>query len=108
MRMFVFPSVAARHEKEAEKKAMDDVEWESVASKAKPADWDFMKQSGEVLNSVPDTWKKYPETDEGLMNIIIMEFGELSKATTKEQKSHELVHLASACLHLWRHYHAIK
>lgn len=103
-RKIVFPPSHVSHKEEP----IEDMEWENVASKAKPADWEFMKQSGEVLKELPATWKQYPATEEGMMDIIVMEFGELSKATTKEQKAHELVHLASACLHLWRHYHAIK
>ena len=74
---------------------------------AKPVDWEFMRQSSEVLKDIPDTWKRYPETEAGLKNIIEMEFGEFmtteTKGMSKEDRSRELVHLASACLHLWRY-----
>ena len=65
-------------------------------------DWSFMEQSENVLSNVPDTWKQYPETIKGKHDIIAMEYNEFSKAISKEEKMHELVHLASACLYLWR------
>ena len=65
-------------------------------------DLPFMKESEEVLSNIPDTWKKYPNTMKGRCDIIDMEYGELKNAITPEEKQHELVHLASACLHLYR------
>ena len=76
---------------EAEKK-----EWK------KPKDWAYMKQSGEVLRDMPDTWKAYKQDEKGRMDIIKMEYQELLNAKTDEEISHELVHLGSATLHLWR------
>ena len=70
-----------------------------------PEDWPFMEQSGEVLKNLPATWKTYPDDEKGRMGIITMEFNELQKAATPDAKMHELIHLASACLHLWRLYH---
>ena len=82
---------------DAEKK-----EW----TKDKPKDWAFMEQSGKVLKSLPATWMQYPDTPEGMTKIIEMEYGEVMAAWKDqlgtEAVSHELVHLASACLHLWR------
>lgn len=71
-------------------------------SAAKPADWAFMEQSGNVLDAIPETWKRYPSTKEGMMGVIEMEMEELKKAANDADRSHELVHLASACLRLWR------
>ena len=65
-------------------------------------DWPFMQESEEVLTNIPDTWKAYPNTMQGKCDIIDMEYCELQKAMTIEEKRHELVHLASACLYLWR------
>lgn len=68
----------------------------------KPADWAFMEQSGKVLSDLPETWRAYAKTFEGRMGIIDMEYRELKEARGKEDVSRELVHLGSACLHLWR------
>lgn len=73
-----------------------------VESKEKPADWAFMAESEKVLNNIPDTWKAYSKTVAGKTGIIEMEFNEFKEAQTKEEKQHELIHLASACLNLWR------
>ena len=82
---------------DAEKK-----EW----TREKPKDWAFMEQSGEVLRHFPATWNQYPNTEAGMMKIIEMEYGEVMTACKDdlgtEAVSHELVHLASACLHMWR------
>lgn len=75
-------------------------------TKDKPKDWAFMQKSGEVLKNLPATWMQYPNTPEGMTKIIEMEYGEVMAAWKDklgtEAVSHELVHLASACLHLWR------
>lgn len=88
---------AAKMHFDAEKK-----EW----TKDKPKDWAFMEQSGKVLKNLPATWSQYPNTIEGAKKIIEMEYGEVMAACNDrlgtEAVSHELVHLASACLHLWR------
>lgn len=68
----------------------------------RPKDWEFMRQSGEVLRNIPDTWKPYPNDVAGNLDIITMEYEELMKTETKEERMHELVHVASACLRLWR------
>ena len=68
----------------------------------KPADYAFMEDSEKVLADIPNTWKQYPQTIPGMAAIIDMEYKEFKEATTAEAMSHELVHLASACLHLWR------
>ena len=70
--------------------------------KEMPKDWAFMEKSGKVLADIPETWKQYPDNESGMMSVIEMEYGELRNATTDKQKCHELVHLASACLRLWR------
>ena len=72
----------------------------------KPDDWPFMEQSEKILADTPDTWKAYPPTEAGMLDIIKMEFGEMTRAGTHEARMTELVHLASACLQLWRHYNA--
>ena len=74
----------------------------------KPRDWKFMEESALTLNSLPETWTAYSSDEGGRMGIIQMEYGELMKAQTKEEKMHELVHVASACLHLWRLYAGIE
>ena len=84
----------------------DDDKDESLKSKALPSDWEFMKESGEVLENIPDTWKQYPLNTSGKAAIIDMEYKEMVAATAKEAKMHELVHLASACLNLWRELNA--
>lgn len=68
----------------------------------KPKDWAFMKQSGNVLKNYPATWMSYPNTIEGAKSIIDMEYNEYKNAVSYQDISHELVHLASACLLLWR------
>lgn len=73
----------------------------------KPKDWEFMLQSGEVLRNLPETWTAYPDTEGGRKAIVEMEFKEFMDAGTPEAREHELVHLASACLHLWRYYEHI-
>ena len=75
---------------------------QDVETAEKPKDWPFMEQSGKVLNKMPFTWRQYPKDEDGAMSIIEMEYNELSKAETDEAKMHELVHLASACLYMWR------
>lgn len=70
----------------------------------KPRDWEFMQQSAKTLANLPETWTAYASDEGGRMGIIQMEYGELMNAQTKEEKMHELVHVASACLHLWRLY----
>ena len=67
--------------------------------KDKPKDYGFMEESEKVLKDTPKTWKAYPKNVDGAMSIIEMEHKELLNAT---DKSHELVHLASACLYAWR------
>ena len=74
----------------------------------KPRDWKFMEQSALTLNQLPETWTAYSSDEGGRMGIIDMEYGELKSAKTKEEKMHELVHVASACLHLWRLYAGIE
>ena len=69
----------------------------------KPKDWKFMEQSGEVLADIPATWMAYKNDVEGMRGIISMEYHEFKKAENEKEMSHELVHLASACLYLWRH-----
>lgn len=75
-------------------------------SLVKPKDWAFMEQSDETLKNLPATWIQYPNTAEGMVKIIEMEYGEVMAAWKEKMGdkavSHELVHLASACLHLWR------
>lgn len=68
----------------------------------KPKDWAFMKQSDEVLREHPATWMAYPNTEAGAKSIIDMEYCEYKGARTLEEYNRELVHLASACLLLWR------
>ena len=68
----------------------------------KPKDWAFMEQSGRVLRVLPTTWQQYPKDAGGAMDIIKMEYKELLNAETDKAKMHELVHLGSACLYLWR------
>lgn len=70
--------------------------------KEMPKDWAYMEQSGKVLRDIPETWKQYPDSEAGMMSVIEMEYNELRQATTDKAKSHELVHLGSACLRLWR------
>lgn len=70
----------------------------------KPRDWKFMEESAKTLNNIPETWTAYSDNEGGRMSIIGMEYNELKQAKTKEEKMHELVHVASACLHLWRLY----
>lgn len=74
----------------------------SFSGSKKPKDWEFMKKSGEILENPPDTWKPYAHNLEGNIDIISMEFSELMKAETREDRMHELIHLATACLRMWR------
>jgi len=70
----------------------------------KPQDWEFMAQSAKTLANLPETWTAYSSDEGGRMGILQMEYTEFLNANTKEEKMHELVHVASACLHLWRLY----
>ena len=81
-------------------------DWAIVQNK--PRDWKFMEESALTLSNLPETWTAYSTDEGGRMGIIDMEYGELKKAQTKEEKMHELVHVASACLHLWRLYAGIE
>ena len=76
------------------------------AQEAKPADWPFMEQSAKMLADFPETWRQYPDTTNGAMAIITMEYEELMRQKDAADKMRESVHLASACLHLWRMLHA--
>ena len=71
-------------------------------SMEKPKDYAFMEQSDKVLKNLPMTWRTYPKNIDGAKGIIDMEYNEMKKAKTDEEISKELVHLASACLYLWR------
>ena len=84
--------------------ALEEAEIVSTPSSKPPKDWAFMKESGKVLDNIPDTWKAYPDNEQGRLSIINMEYNEFMKAATREDRMHELVHLASSCLHLWRMY----
>ena len=90
--MYVFSNGYQPSEAKAEKPS----EWK------KPKDWAYMEQSGEVLRDLPETWDAYEDDEKGRMAIIKMEYEELMKAKTPKEISHELVHLGSATLHLWR------
>lgn len=68
----------------------------------KPKDWAFMAKSEQVLNNIPETWKQYPNSVQGKTEIIDMEYNEFKQAQTIKERQHELIHLASACLNLWR------
>jgi hypothetical protein len=83
----------------------DKFDWAMVQQK--PKDWKFMKESADVLRNIPVTWTAYPSDEGGRLDIIQMEFTELMQAKTSEARKKELVHLASACLHLWRYYEHI-
>ena len=65
-------------------------------------DLPFMVKSNNVLTDMPETWKQYPMTKDGVASIINMEYKELVKTATDEEKKCECVHLASACLLMWR------
>lgn len=91
--MYIFPN---GYKPSAAKPEKSFSEWK------KPKDWAYMEQSGKVLRNMPDTWKAYDQDEKGRIDIIKMEFEELLKAKTEEEVSHELVHLGSATLHLWR------
>ena len=80
----------------------DKFDWALVQEK--PKDWRFMEESRQVLSNLPETWTAYSQDEGGRLGIIQMEYKELMDAHVKEARSKELVHLASACLHLWRLY----
>lgn len=96
MQMIFFPS-------------KDDVD---LMAQPKPNDWAFMEQSGEVLKDIPETWSRYPKTENGMKSIIEMEFEEFMQTEAKglsvKDRSRELVHLASACLYLWRYLNNVE
>ena len=84
-------------------KPVDNLRTAVKAADEKPKDWAYMEQSGEVLANHPDTWQTYPNTIQGRMQIIDMEYCELQDAKAKGRDvSKELVHLGSATLYLWR------
>lgn len=110
--ILVFPNHYGAHEvaesaaheaaKEAARIGMNALAEHVGLKPQKPKDWAYMEQSGEVLRDLPETWKAYAQDEEGRMDIVKMEYQELLKAKTPEEMSHELVHLGSAALHLWR------
>ena len=81
-----------------------------AAPAAKPKDWAYMEMSGQVLRNPPETWKVYPDNEEGKRAIIDMEYHELQNAIAinapKEDIMRELVHLGSATLAMWRELNA--
>jgi len=98
--MYIFNHAHGYEEnREAE---MQSVSVPAYQKREKPKDWAYMEQSGKVLRDMPNTWKAYAQDEAGRMAIIKMEYAELLKAQTPEEMSHELVHLGSATLHLWR------
>lgn len=90
-----------KHTEEKKEEHFYDTQKEMITFE-KPKDWAFMKQSGNVLKNYPATWMSYPNTVEGVRGIINMEYNEYRNAESYQDISHELVHLASACLLLWR------
>ena len=93
----------------AKKEVVEDtavVVWEKKDSAVKSKDWAYMEMSGQVLRNPPDTWKVYPDNEEGKKAIIDMEYHELQNAIAinapKEDVMRELVHLGSATLAMWR------
>ena len=74
-----------------------------IHEEEKPKDWAFMEKSSKVLSCLPTTWKQYSQNELGRMKIIEMEFNELKNAPDLCSQSQKLIHLASACLHLWRY-----
>lgn len=115
--IYVFPNHYGTHEvaesaaheaaKEAARIGMNALAEHVGLKKAEPAfqkpkDWAYMEQSGKVLRDMPKTWRAYDQDEKGRMDIVKMEYEELLKAKTPEEMSHELVHLGSATLHLWR------
>lgn len=90
-----------KHIEEKKEEHFYDTQKEMITFE-KPKDWAFMKQSGNVLKNYPATWMSYPNTIEGARGIIDMEYNEYKNAVSYQDISHELVHLASACLLLWR------
>lgn len=90
-----------KHTEEKKEEHFYDTQKEMITFE-KPKDWAFMKQSGNVLKNYPATWMSYPNTVEGVRGIIEMEYNEYRNAESYQDISHELVHLASACLLLWR------
>ena len=102
MRIVKLPLIETHKSSEKEKtKQHYDAEKKAYTSE-KPKDWAFMEQSDKVLKNLPATWMQYPNTLQGMKQIISMEYEEFCHAEGSESMSHELVHLASACLHLWR------
>ena len=102
MRMYRLYKVEPYKKEPETKLESGEVDYKKAESKALPEDWPFMEACGKVLENIPETWKQYPSTASGKMSIIDMEYGELKKATTKEEKMQELEHVASAALYLWR------
>ena len=90
-----------KHIEEKKEEHFYDTQKEMITFE-KPKDWAFMKQSRNVLKNYPATWMSYPNTIEGVRGIIDMEYNEYKNASSYQDISHELVHLASACLLLWR------
>lgn len=76
----------------------------------RPNDWSYMEESEKVLNNPPQTWRAYPDSKEGRLGIINMEYQELQNAIvagkSNEEIMKELVHLGTATLHYWRLLHA--
>lgn len=63
---------------------------------------DFIKKVLEILSSKPKEWEKYSSSEKGINTIITMEYNELMNSNSLEDKKHSLIHLASACVSLWR------
>ena len=106
------PKQSHQEEKKEVSKEETVVVWEKKDSAAKPADWAYMEMSGKVLKDPPETWKVYPDNEEGARAIVDMEYHELKNAIAinapKEDVMRELVHLGSATLAMWRKLNAAK
>lgn len=62
-------------------------------------DKEFMIECAKIDENRPETWDKYKDNP---MSIVSMEYAELLKTTTNEEKIEEIYHLSASLLNLWR------
>ena len=104
--LLIYPPKHSHEEVKEKTETVNPALLKTATSPTKPKDWPYMELSGKVLRNPPDTWKVYPDNEDGKKAIIDMEYHELQNAIAinapKEDVMRELVHLGSATLAMWR------
>lgn len=66
----------------------------------------FLKILQDVFEETPETWKQYPDTQDGRLGIMDMEFKEFKQALSKNKDKNEickeLMHVVGACFYMYK------